>query len=265
MRSFRVSSIRYAQIFIVAAAFLFALALLAAGQSASIVATVAGQAVSEGFLRWRVSVSTREEIKILINLNASLSFSPSQPIVRRLLTRLIGLVPSMVVAIAVGRPGIDALLVASQVVLSIVLPFIIFPLLYLTSSKKFMQVRVVKMKPTASSSGPNMSTGDTARRSVSGIEEMEEVSKDEGDPSSADANAALGQEGKIPIPIPDANSTPDPEQISREQVDPEKREQYYLVDFSSGKIMTAIGIGIWLVVLVANGYVIVTLGMGQGG
>ncbi|KAF8758971.1 Mn2 and Fe2 [Rhizoctonia solani] len=93
------------------AAFLFALALLCSGQSASITATLAGQIVSEGFIEWRIS-----------------------PLARRTITRLIGLVPSMVVAIAVGRQGIDALLVASQVALSIVLPFVIFPLVYLASS-----------------------------------------------------------------------------------------------------------------------------------
>ncbi|EEB93577.1 hypothetical protein MPER_07741, partial [Moniliophthora perniciosa FA553] len=76
------------------AATLFAIALLAAGQSSSIIATVAGQAVSEGFLQWRVS-----------------------PVIRRLLTRLLAVIPSMVVAIAIGRKGIDTLLVLSQVVL----------------------------------------------------------------------------------------------------------------------------------------------------
>ncbi|RDB15676.1 Manganese transporter pdt1 [Hypsizygus marmoreus] len=101
-----------------AAATLFAIALLAAGQSSSIIATVAGQAVSEGFLQWRVS-----------------------PAMRRIITRLIAMIPSMVVAIAVGRSGIDSLLVASQVVLSIVLPFIVFPLVYCTSSKAVMSVR----------------------------------------------------------------------------------------------------------------------------
>ncbi|KAF4573647.1 hypothetical protein EYR36_008165 [Pleurotus pulmonarius] len=69
------------------AATLFALALLAAGQSSSLIATVAGQAVSEGFLQWRVS-----------------------PILRRFLTRLIAIIPSMVVAIAAGRKGVDDLL-----------------------------------------------------------------------------------------------------------------------------------------------------------
>ncbi|KAG8687889.1 hypothetical protein FRC11_006429 [Ceratobasidium sp. 423] len=99
------------------AAFLFALALLCSGQSASITATLAGQIVSEGFIEWRIS-----------------------PLARRTITRLIGLVPSMVVAIAVGRQGIDTLLVASQVALSIVLPFVIFPLVYLTSSDAVMSV-----------------------------------------------------------------------------------------------------------------------------
>ncbi|KAJ7687435.1 putative transporter of the NRAMP family [Mycena rosella] len=100
------------------AATVFAIALLASGQSSSIIATVAGQAVSEGFLNWRVS-----------------------PVVRRLLTRMIAVIPAMAVAIAVGRPGINALLVASQVILSIVLPFITLPLIYLTSSKAVMCVR----------------------------------------------------------------------------------------------------------------------------
>ncbi|KAL1749208.1 natural resistance-associated macrophage protein-domain-containing protein [Schizophyllum fasciatum] len=100
------------------AATLFAIALLAAGQSSSIIATVAGQAVSEGFLRWRVSA-----------------------VVRRLLTRLIAVIPSMVVAVALGRDGVDTLLVASQVVLSVCLPFISLPLLILTSSKAIMSVR----------------------------------------------------------------------------------------------------------------------------
>ncbi|KAJ8514800.1 hypothetical protein ONZ45_g7712 [Pleurotus djamor] len=101
-----------------AAATLFALALLASGQSSSLIATVAGQAVSEGFLQWRVS-----------------------PIVRRFLTRLLAIIPSMAVAIAVGRRGIDELLVISQVVLSIVLPFITLPLILLTSSKSVMSVK----------------------------------------------------------------------------------------------------------------------------
>jgi len=47
----------------------------------------------------------------------------------------------MVVAVAVGRSGVDSLLVVSQVVLSIVLPFVTFPLLYCTSNKAMMSIR----------------------------------------------------------------------------------------------------------------------------
>ncbi|KAF7313959.1 hypothetical protein HMN09_00554300 [Mycena chlorophos] len=100
------------------AATLFAIALLASGQSSSLIATVAGQAVAEGFLNWRVS-----------------------PIIRRLLTRLIAVIPAMAVAIALGPAGINTLLVVSQVILAIVLPFIVLPLIFLTSSRTIMSVR----------------------------------------------------------------------------------------------------------------------------
>ncbi|GLB36450.1 putative natural resistance-associated macrophage protein [Lyophyllum shimeji] len=101
-----------------AAAFVFALALVCAGQTSSITATLAGQIVSEGFIEWRVS-----------------------PFLRRLITRLMSLVPSVVVAVAIGREGINTLLIASQVALSVVLPFIALPLIYLTSSEVVMRVR----------------------------------------------------------------------------------------------------------------------------
>lgn len=85
-------------------AFLFALALLLSGQLASITATLAGQVVSEGFLNWTIA-----------------------PWKRRVITRLISIVPSIAVAVSAGRSGIDTLLVASQVGLSVILPFVIAP------------------------------------------------------------------------------------------------------------------------------------------
>ena len=60
---------------------------------------------------------------------------------RRFLTRCLGLIPALIVAAATGRAGIDTLLVASQAVLSIVLPFIVFPLVWFTSSKSIMSVK----------------------------------------------------------------------------------------------------------------------------
>jgi metal iron transporter len=98
------------------------------------------------------------------------------------------------VAAAVGRPGIDALLVASQVILAIVLPFITLPLIYLTSSKTVMRVR----KPHAL---------------VSTAAETENLWDD-------------------------------------------------TIDYSSGRALTILGCAIWLVMLTANVYVIVTLIIG---
>ncbi|CAD6883894.1 unnamed protein product [Tilletia laevis] len=100
-----------------AAAILFAVALLAAGQSASLTVCLAGQIISEGFIRWKTS-----------------------PLTRRMLTRVIAMVPSLIVASAVGRDGVDALLVGSQVVLSMALPFVVAPLLIITCMKSWMRV-----------------------------------------------------------------------------------------------------------------------------
>ncbi|CCL98911.1 uncharacterized protein FIBRA_00918 [Fibroporia radiculosa] len=180
------------------AAVLFALALLAAGQSSSIVATLAGQTVSEGFIRWRIS-----------------------PILRRLLTRCIGLVPSMAVAAALGRSGISSLLIISQVILSIVLPFVVFPLIYITSSKRFMSVKKLSRQQQPA----QMNDRHDAPRAVN------------------DDEAASAAIAEITI------------------VDVEVVEE--LVDFSNGKLMTILGWVIWIVIVVANVYAIVTLAMGE--
>lgn len=79
----------------------------------------------------------------------------NKPFMRRLITRLLGIVPSAIVAIVFGKQGIDTLLVCwtfeangaqsfqvgSQVVLSFILPFVVFPLVYLTSSPMVMTAR----------------------------------------------------------------------------------------------------------------------------
>lgn len=100
-----------------AAGTLFALALLLSGTSAGIVCTMAGQMVSEGMLNWRCN-----------------------PWVRRLITRSISIIPSIVVAAAVGKQGLNKTLTASQVVLSVILPFISAPLLWFTCRSKIMSV-----------------------------------------------------------------------------------------------------------------------------
>jgi manganese transport protein len=97
------------------ASLLFAIALLASGQSSTITGTLAGQVVMEGFTRWRI-----------------------QPWVRRLVTRLIAILPAVLVIGVYGNTSVTDLLVLSQVVLAMQLPFAMIPLLYFTSRRKIM-------------------------------------------------------------------------------------------------------------------------------
>jgi manganese transport protein len=98
-----------------AASTLFAVALLASGQNSTITATLAGQIVMEGFLN--------------IRLPAWL---------RRLVTRLIAIVPAVAVAALYGESGTAKLLVLSQVILSLQLPFAVVPLVRFTSDRALM-------------------------------------------------------------------------------------------------------------------------------
>jgi len=90
----------------------FALALLASGQNSTLTGTLAGQIVMEGFLNIRI-----------------------RPWLRRLITRMIAIIPAAIVAIAYGESGTAKLLVLSQVVLSMQLSFAVFPLVAFTSDK----------------------------------------------------------------------------------------------------------------------------------
>jgi metal iron transporter len=89
-----------------AAGTVFALALLLSGISAGIICTIAGQMVSEGALNWTLA-----------------------PWLRRLVTRSISITPSIIIAGAVGREGLNAALNGSQVALSVILPFVSAPLI----------------------------------------------------------------------------------------------------------------------------------------
>ncbi|RXK62377.1 iron/manganese transporter [Lacibacter luteus] len=94
---------------------LFAVALIAAGQSSTITGTLAGQIVMEGYLHLRIN-----------------------PLLRRLLTRLIAIIPAIIVILVYGEEKVDALLVFSQVVLSLQLGFAVIPLIHFVSDKQTM-------------------------------------------------------------------------------------------------------------------------------
>jgi manganese transport protein len=95
---------------------LFAIALLASGQSSTITGTIAGQVVMEGFMHWRI-----------------------QPWVRRMITRTLAVLPAIfIIGIRGEKSSMTDLINLSQVVLCIELPFAMFPLLHFTSSRKRM-------------------------------------------------------------------------------------------------------------------------------
>jgi len=97
------------------ASILFAVALLCSGQNATLTGTLAGQIVMEGFINLRL-----------------------RPWLRRLITRLIAIVPAVVVIMFYGDSGTGPLLILSQVVLSLQLSFAVFPLVMFTSDRRKM-------------------------------------------------------------------------------------------------------------------------------
>jgi manganese transport protein len=98
-----------------AASVLFAVALLCSGQNATLTGTLAGQIVMEGFINLRV-----------------------RPWLRRLITRMLAIIPAVIVVALYGEEGTGKLLILSQVVLSLQLSFAVFPLVLFTCDKAKM-------------------------------------------------------------------------------------------------------------------------------
>lgn len=94
---------------------LFAVALIASGQSSTVTGTLAGQIIMEGHLQLRI-----------------------QPWMRRLLTRLLAVIPALISCLVAGEESTGELLVLSQFILSLQLPFAIVPLIFFTGDKKIM-------------------------------------------------------------------------------------------------------------------------------
>lgn len=99
----------------------FAIALIASGQSSTITGTLAGQIVMEGHLNFRI-----------------------QPWLRRLITRLLAIVPALITILYFGDRALGSLLILSQVVLSLQLGFAVIPLIHFNSDKKLMKEFAIK-------------------------------------------------------------------------------------------------------------------------
>ncbi|HTR43809.1 MAG TPA: Nramp family divalent metal transporter [Pseudomonadales bacterium] len=99
----------------VAASTMFGIALLASGQSSTITGTLAGQVVMEGFMQWRIA-----------------------PWLRRMITRLLAIIPAVLIIGIRGNSSVNDLLTLSQVILALQLPLAMFPLMHFTSSRRRM-------------------------------------------------------------------------------------------------------------------------------
>ena len=105
-----------------AASVLFAIALLASGQSSTFTGTIAGQIIMEGFLKLKIPCYQR-----------------------RLITRGLALIPAFIGVSTMGENAVGRLLVMTQVVLSLQLPFALYPLLRFTSSREIMGVHATRL------------------------------------------------------------------------------------------------------------------------
>ncbi|CAI4053088.1 hypothetical protein SUVZ_15G2040 [Saccharomyces uvarum] len=180
----------------------FVLALLFSGQSAGIVCTLSGQMVSEGFLNWTVS-----------------------PALRRSATRAVAITPCLILVLVAGRSGLSGALNASQVVLSLLLPFVSAPLLYFTSSKNIMRVQLNPGKHLSKTPDKK----DVGRHN----EEDETIELDEmGMGSSSQDHGLL---------------SPPPEYI----------------DMSNGTIVTVLAVIVWLIISGLNFYMLMGFTTGQ--
>jgi len=95
---------------------LFAIALISAGQSSTLTGTLAGQIVMEGFLQFKM-----------------------RPVIRRLITRMLAIIPAIIVILWKGEESSYNLLILSQVILSLQLPFAVIPLINFTSNRTKMK------------------------------------------------------------------------------------------------------------------------------
>ena len=183
---------------------------------------------------------------------------------RRVITRLLGVIPSVVVAIAVGRDGLTQMLVASQVMLSVVLPFVIFPLVWLCADEKVMMVRNGPSEVDDSQTDQGVSTTAVTSESVRVRSPTQAGSQDNEAPagpptSKQSATSFAGKLRQLAVmafmlvrygsrspPAVPADSGPK------------------CRSFKSHWSTTAFGYALFSVVTVANAYVLLMLMMGKG-
>ena len=185
---------------------IFALALLFSGLCGGTVVTMAGQMIMEG--------------------HAKLSMPPG---LKRILTRIVSITPCIIVVIKSGREGLSSVLNGSQVILSMLLPFVSAPLIYLTCNKKIMRVRVGKSYGTSSEDSSEM--------------ELQNMSGQQDTDQEQNRHANSGRYDELPTGNND------------------NHEVYK--DMSNGKVSGIISFIVWLFISILNFWLLASLAVGK--
>lgn len=177
-----------------------------------------------------------------------------------MVTRLISVIPSVAVAIAVGRSGINQMLVASQVMLSIVLPFIVFPLVWLCSDKNVMEVtnHYTEEDEGRLNQDDDRARGDESETTRNNVSDQDQITPDRtGLGLQADSfDIWLSNDSKKDLEEEDPGT---PAAMPAVQADEAAKPKSKV--FTSHWIITTLGYTLWAVVVVANSYVLVMLMM----
>lgn len=188
---------------------IFALALLFSGLCGGTVVTMAGQMIMEG--------------------HAKLSMPPG---LKRILTRIVSITPCIIVVIKDGREGLSSVLNGSQVVLSMLLPFVSAPLIYLTCNKKIMRVRIGK---SSDLSGDNSS--EVELQNMSQNDEVDDL-----DPE-LDITGGSGHYDELPSES--------------------GGEQMIYKDMSNGRVSSILSFIVWLFISILNFWLLASMAMGK--
>lgn len=188
------------------AGLIFAIAMLFSSIAAGVICTMSGMMVAEGGMHWKIN-----------------------PIIRRLITRTIAIIPCLFMVLFTGRSGIALILNLSQVILSLILPFCSAPLLYFTANPKIMRVPVQDISSSEDA--------DRARNEANGTSE----------PSSSGSND---------------NNEETPLLLNRKKSKDNLGDIKYH-DFTNSPMMNFLGITTWATITFLNIYLIIQFMRGE--
>ncbi|CAL9728204.1 manganese transporter Smf1p [Monosporozyma unispora] len=199
------------------AGLIFVLALLFSGQSAGIVCTLSGQMVSEGFLNWSVS-----------------------PAIRRSITRAVAIAPCLILVLVAGRSGLSGALNASQVLLSLLLPFVSAPLIYFTCNKKVMRVQVNAHNNCQHESSDGVDNNNSSRTSYNPLKQ----GQDEGEVEDTEffEMDTMDEQGETPETTGEAP---------------------LYADMGNSPFTTLMAVLVWIIVSALNFYMLISFSSGQ--